>query len=153
MKPAQPRYLLEFTVAPLVIPHVALRAETFAAVGAPEGPFIAMNPLMDSQVLLFRETFAAARERAAERLCPVVDMLVRLQADASLELLAAALKRTSEHLVIVSFCFLLVARARIGHPSIIAARMEALLRVLRRISVPCAGADHLTLFEAARVKI
>ena len=147
------RYLLELTVAPLVIPHVALRAETFVAVGAPEGPLIAMNPLMDSQVLLFRETFAAARERAAERLCPVVDMLVRLQADVSLELLAAALKRTSEHLVIVSFRLLLVALAKVGDLGIIAAGMEALLRVLRRISVNCAGADHLILVETARVKI
>ena len=153
MRPTQARYLLEFTVAPLVIPHVALRAETFVAVGAPEGPFIAMDPLMDSQVLLFRETFAAARERAAERLCPVVDMLVRLQADVSLELLAAALKRTSEHLVIVSFRLLLVALAKVGDLGIIAAGMEALLRVLVGVSVNCAGADHLILVEAARAKI
>ena len=140
-------------MAPLVIPHVALRAETFVAVGAPERPLIAMNPLVDSQVLLLREAFAAARERAAERLGPVVDMLVRLQANVSLELLAAALKRTSEHLVIVSFCLWLWALAKVGDLRILAARMEASLRVLKTIIVNWAGADHQILCETARAKI
>ena len=150
----RPVHLLELTVAPLMVPHVALRAETFVAVGAPERPLVAMDPLVDSQILLLRETFAAARERTTERLRPVMDMLVRLQANVSSESLAAALKRTSEHLVIVSLCLLLVVGlARIKHLRIVTAGMEALFSVLNCLIGDYAGADHLILIITARLKI
>ena len=50
-----------------------------------------------------------------------MDVLVRLQTNFPLELLAAALKKTSEHLIVVSFCYFLVALAWYGKLRIIAA--------------------------------
>ena len=48
----QSRYLLELTVSPLVIPHVALGAETLVADGTPEWQLVVMNSLVDPQILL-----------------------------------------------------------------------------------------------------
>ena len=136
-------HLLELSVAPLMIQHVALRAEPFVAVGAPERTFVAMYALMDSQVLLLREAFTAAWELTAVRLCPVVDMLVRLQADLPPECLAAALKKTCENLFKFSLYLLLqVVFAEIGVLRIIIAVINRLMFVLSSF----AGADQLTLF-------
>ena len=89
-------------MAPLVIPHVALRSEAFVTMRASERSFVVMNPLMDSQILLFGEAFATGREHTAERLRPIVDVLMCLQSNVSLEAFTTAFVRANEHLLFVS---------------------------------------------------
>ena len=49
---ARTRYLLLLAVTPLMVPHVALRAEALVALAASEWSLVCMDSLVDSQVLL-----------------------------------------------------------------------------------------------------
>jgi hypothetical protein len=93
--------LLEVVVAPFVIQHVALGSESFATFGTDERSLIFVDALVDSQILLLREAFAACWELTSERLCAIMNVRVRLQTNASLETLAAAFERADKNRLVV----------------------------------------------------
>lgn len=73
-------YLLFSEVAPLVVTHVALGPETFAAtLWAGEWSLIPMDSHMDLQILLLTECLRARGERTLVGLSPVVQVHVRTQ--------------------------------------------------------------------------
>ena len=78
--------------------HVALRSEALtAALRAGKGTLVAVDALVDFQVLLLRKGFGAAGERTAERLGSLVKMNVGLEPNLSTEGLATVWKRASEY--------------------------------------------------------
>ena len=70
--------LLDLCMATFVVHHVALGAETLAALRAVVRLLVFVDQLVDKQVLLFGEALATIGETAAERLRAVVQMHVRL---------------------------------------------------------------------------
>lgn len=82
-------------VAPFVIPHVALGAETLAtALWTRIGPLIRVNSVVDSQILLLAEGFRAGR--ALVRLSPVVHVHMDGEADLAVEDFSAVRYRANE---------------------------------------------------------
>ena len=92
--------LLLLTVASLVISHISLRSEAFAAHAASERSLVVMYPLVNFQVLLLWEPFATRGEGTTEWLRTIVNVLVCLEPNASFEALTAALIIADEYLLI-----------------------------------------------------
>ena len=84
--------LLITEVAALMVLHVASRAETFVAafLGTGEGALVAMDALMDFEVLLLAKGSVAGRLGASEWLSAVVHVQMGSQAGLSGETLLAA---------------------------------------------------------------
>ena len=67
--------LLVSKVPALMVPHVALGPEALAAaLRAVEGPLVGVDPLVDAEILLLTEGFAAAGEVALVGLSAVMQM-------------------------------------------------------------------------------
>jgi len=87
-------------VAPLVLLHVSLRPEGFAArERASKGLQIQVNTIVNVEVRLLAEAFAAARVLALEGLRPEMQVSVRHELLQSLEDFATASEVTKERLL------------------------------------------------------
>ena len=87
-------------MATLVIQHVSLGAEAFAAVlRAGKRPLIVVDPIVDFQVLLLAERLVAVEKFALKGLSAVVEMLVGVQAHLAAKLFATAFEGAGEDLI------------------------------------------------------